>query len=143
MRVSDAERQRVIDELRRHCAAGRLDVDEYAARLERAMTASSLEELDSLRSDLPMLRIGEPAGHSDPRIWARGSVPDRLSEAKRDDGAPGGLRLAALAVAVLSVALVLAVIVLSVAVSWTWAAVLLAGWVIGVVQGRARGRAHT
>ena len=29
MRVSDVDRERAVEELRRHCAAGRLDVDEY------------------------------------------------------------------------------------------------------------------
>ncbi len=62
MRASDEDRKRTVDELRRHCAAGRLDVDEYASRIERAMLAASLEELDDLRADLPMLRIAEPAG---------------------------------------------------------------------------------
>lgn len=150
MRVSDAERQRVIDELRRHCAAGRLDVDEFATRIEKAMTASSLEELDHLRSDLPMIRIGDPAGHQDRRIWAHGAVPDRWRA-----GGPGpdgptdatgrvpASRAAAVLVALLSVAIVLAAIAVSVIVSWSWAILLLAGWAVGVAQGRLRGRART
>ena len=37
MRASDADRQRVVEELRRHCSAGRLDVDAFAARVEAAL----------------------------------------------------------------------------------------------------------
>lgn len=149
MRVSDAERQRVIEELRRHCAAGRLDLDEFAARIEKAITASSFEELDHLRSDLPMIRIGDPAGHRDPRIWAHGAVPDRLGPAGSGSGgsteAGGRLpasRALALLVVLLSVSMILAAIALSVIVSWSWAILLLAGWAVGLAQGRLRGRAH-
>jgi hypothetical protein len=149
MRVSDAERQRVIDELRRHCAAGRLDIDEFAARIEKAMTASSIEDLDHLRADLPMIRIGDPAGHRDRRIWAHGTVPDLLRGAGSGSAGPtgttGGLpasRAVAVLVVLLSVSIILAAIALSVIVSWSWAILLLAGWAVGLAQGRLRGRAH-
>lgn len=129
MRASDSERQRTIDELRRHCAAGRLDVDEYASRIEKAMAATTLEELDHLRSDLPMMRIADPAGS--PRFRAQ-TLPAMV-------GASGsaGRRLSAVAVAALSVAVVLAVVVLSLVAEWAWAAVLLIGWMIGLIQGRS------
>ncbi|HET9077657.1 MAG TPA: DUF1707 domain-containing protein [Acidimicrobiales bacterium] len=136
MRASDLERQRTIDELRRHCAAGRIDVDEYATRIEKAMSATTLEELDHLRSDLPMMRIADPVG------GAGGTIRGRPVLAGADPGgtagtAPGArLRLTAVAVAVLSVLVVLAVVALALVAEWAWAVVLVAGWLAGLATGR-------
>ena len=144
MRASDIERQRTIDELRRHCAAGRIDVDEYAARIEKAMSATSLEELDRLRADLPMMRIADPQGGETGRVWAR---PALTGPAPGGDG-PGGApvsarrRLTAAAVVVLSALVVVSVVVLSAVAEWAWAAVLLAGWLVGLLQGRMAARSR-
>lgn len=62
LRASDADRQRVADVLRQHCAAGRLDVEEYADRAARAYAARSLAELLELTSDLPYPDAVVPAG---------------------------------------------------------------------------------
>ena len=143
MRVSDEDRQRAVEELRRHCAAGRIDVDEYAARIELALSATTLEELDAIRSDLPMLRIAEPGGHG---IWARGSTrafprPRALGVAGSTPEAGEDLprvsaRLGAMVVAVITVIVVLTAILVSLVAEWTWAVLLLAGWAAGVLQGR-------
>lgn len=126
MRVSDVERQRVVEELRRHCAAGRIDVDEYALRVERAMDAGTLQDLDRLLADLPMLRIAEPAGRAlTPRVGDRSG---RLLQN----------RPVATLVVLLSVILVLGVVVITIIGFWAWALVLLAGWLIGLLQGRLR-----
>lgn len=134
MRASDSERQRTVDELRRHCAAGRLDVDEYADRIEKAMSATTLEELDHLRSDLPMMRIAEPTGAA--KLGGRALA---ALDGQTASGA-AGRRLSAVAVAALSVAVVLAVVVLSLVAEWAWAAVLVIGWMVGVIQGRSSRR---
>jgi hypothetical protein len=146
MRISDEDRQRTIEELRRHCAAGRIDVDEYAARIERALSATTLTELDEIRADLPMLRIAQPAERQ-----AR-SGPDRgVATASRRASTEGGPdssrdfagragRPTALVVALITVAVVLAALVVSLAFEWTWAVVILAAWAVGVIQGRLRRR---
>jgi hypothetical protein len=136
MRASDTERQRAVEELRRHCAAGRLDVDEYASRVERAVSASSLEELDQLLSDLPMLRIAEPASLGSKRdltALAGGRGPDRTGRLLET-------RLVATLVVVLSVLLVVGAVVITLTGFWAWALVLAAGWLIGLAQGRLRRR---
>ncbi|HEY3810842.1 MAG TPA: DUF1707 domain-containing protein [Acidimicrobiales bacterium] len=152
MRVSDTERQRAIDELRRHCAAGRLDVDEYATRIEAALAATTLEDLDRVLGDLPMLRIADPAeaaaagsGNGSRRRRGAGSPP--WGTIAGQPGSPGGGRgwtgrLAASAVVVISVLVVLGAVALAAVVGWSWAAVLLGGWLLGLVQSRLSGRGH-
>jgi hypothetical protein len=53
LRASDADRERTVERLRRHHADGRLDLDEFSERMERAYEAKTLAELDELMSDLP------------------------------------------------------------------------------------------
>jgi hypothetical protein len=134
MRISDTDRQRAVDELRRHFAAGRLDVDEFSTRLEKALEASTLEDLDGLMSDLPMMRIADPVGSTGtggsgrlPARAARGSTPPVLS---------GGGR-PALAVAI-TVAVVVGAVILAIASSWVGSVALLAGWLAGMIQSRLR-----
>jgi hypothetical protein len=68
LRASDAERERVVAELREHHASGRLTVDELAERTEAAYGARTREELAPLTRDLP----GEgPTRPAQPRRHAR------------------------------------------------------------------------
>jgi hypothetical protein len=53
MRASEAEREATIEELRRHAAVGRLDVDELEQRVEAAFAARTRDELAALQDDLP------------------------------------------------------------------------------------------
>jgi hypothetical protein len=53
LRASDADRERVANELREHAGEGRLSPEELAERLEHALLARTLPELDALVSDLP------------------------------------------------------------------------------------------
>jgi hypothetical protein len=142
MRASDADRQRAIEELRRHCAAGRIDVDDFASRIERVLAAATLEELDEIRADLPMLRVAEPGGGRG--VWAssRQSAP-RLPMLLVGDGEGSAqvtarMRATAVIIAVVSVMVVIAAIAMAFAAEWVWAAILLAGWLTGLLQGRSR-----
>jgi hypothetical protein len=54
LRVADADREQVADELREHVVAGRLSSEEFEERLERVYRASTRGELDALKADLPM-----------------------------------------------------------------------------------------
>jgi hypothetical protein len=134
MRVSDIERQRAVEELRRHCTAGRLDVDEYAQRIEQVLSATTLEEIDHVLADLPMVRIADPMGSTSSR-------PTGAITPAGDDPAPAAgrrvsTRLAASAVVLLTVVVVVAAVLLATLASWAWAVVLLAGWVLGMAQAR-------
>lgn len=125
MRVSDSERQRTIDELGRHLAAGRLDAHDYARRVEGAAVAVDLAELDALLADLPMLRIAAPDG-------ARRSRPPRE--------APTMAPWRAWAVVVVAVVVLAAAVVLAVVAQWVALVVLFGAWVLGVVHARLLGR---
>ncbi len=57
LRASDADREAAVDALRRHAAAGRLDVDELDERVEKAYAAKMLSELAELQVDLPRLAV--------------------------------------------------------------------------------------
>jgi hypothetical protein len=53
LRASDADRQRVVDALERHTAAGRLTLDEYAERVDLALAARTHADLTRITQDLP------------------------------------------------------------------------------------------
>lgn len=53
VRVSDDERQQVIDQLRVHTAVGRLTLDEFEARVGEAWAATNHGELRAVLRELP------------------------------------------------------------------------------------------
>jgi hypothetical protein len=58
LRVSDAERNAVIDSLRQHAGEGRLTVDELSQRIDQAYNAKTVGQLDAVQSDLPRPPVG-------------------------------------------------------------------------------------
>ncbi|MFD2091396.1 DUF1707 SHOCT-like domain-containing protein [Blastococcus deserti] len=76
MRVSDAERQAVVDRLLAAVDEGRLDLQEYDRRIVGAYGAVSYGDLDDLLEDLPPVRPTTP----EPATWAvRPTVPAALA----------------------------------------------------------------
>ena len=61
VRASDPERERVVEALRAHAAAGRLDPDELEERLGRAYAARTRADLVPLVADLPAPTTVAPA----------------------------------------------------------------------------------
>jgi hypothetical protein len=53
LRASDADREATADRLRQHHIDGRLDQDEFQARLDRCFAAKTVGELAGLTRDLP------------------------------------------------------------------------------------------
>ncbi len=64
VRASQAERDRTVDELRDHAAAGRLGMDELEQRVERALRATTRGDLAVLVRDLPALRRERSRGNA-------------------------------------------------------------------------------
>jgi hypothetical protein len=81
LRVSDADRQAVADQLSKHFADGRLDQAEFDERLSQAMGAKTYRDLDGLLTDLPSTEASGGAGlpPAGGRVTGRaaGSVPQR------------------------------------------------------------------
>jgi hypothetical protein len=67
IRASDEDRQRVVAALERHTGAGRLTLDEFAARVEVACGARTLDELAAVTSDLPAVTGGGAVPDEGPR----------------------------------------------------------------------------
>ena len=55
LRVSDAERNRVVEVLTQHTAEGRLTLDEFDARVEETLSARTGTELRAVLRELPAL----------------------------------------------------------------------------------------
>jgi hypothetical protein len=56
-RIGDDERERASTELRSHFAAGRLDVDEFSARLEEVWAARTAGDVDWALRDMPRPQV--------------------------------------------------------------------------------------
>jgi uncharacterized protein DUF1707/cell wall-active antibiotic response 4TMS protein YvqF len=61
IRASDAEREHTVELLRRHSVDGRLTLEEFASRMERAYEARTREELEELARDLPETSAARPS----------------------------------------------------------------------------------
>ncbi|WP_427919057.1 DUF1707 SHOCT-like domain-containing protein [Streptomyces sp. cg40] len=61
LRVSHADRDRMVEILRDAAADGRLDIDELEERVERALTARTFADLAPLTEDLPVAAPAPPA----------------------------------------------------------------------------------
>jgi hypothetical protein len=57
IRASDDDRDRAVALLREHAAAGRLTIEEFNERLDKAYAAKTLGELDELMEDLPAIDL--------------------------------------------------------------------------------------
>ena len=58
-RASDADRERAVLALREHTAVGRLTLEEFAERTERAYAARTVDELEAVGRDLPAAASAE------------------------------------------------------------------------------------
>jgi hypothetical protein len=54
LRVADADREQMVEELREHALAGRLSSEEMEERIGGAYRARTRADLDALRADLPV-----------------------------------------------------------------------------------------
>src|SRR2546429_929816 len=69
--ASDAEREHVCSQLREAAADGRLTLDEFTARVERALGARTRSDLAVVTGDLPAARAGRPPVRSSVAIMSR------------------------------------------------------------------------
>ena len=72
IRVSDAERERLVEELHEHTVSGRLTAEELDERLGAVYAARTRSDLDALRADLPVSTVA-----------ARAALVERKSHLRR------------------------------------------------------------
>jgi class 3 adenylate cyclase len=59
LRASDSDRDRTVTALREHTAVGRLTLEEFSERVDKATSAVTLAELEEVARDLPAAAPGE------------------------------------------------------------------------------------
>ena len=69
LRVSDADRDAVVDQLAGHFQQGRLDLTEFQDRMDRAVRARTRGDLASLLADLPRRETASPPPAGPGRRW--------------------------------------------------------------------------
>jgi hypothetical protein len=62
VRASDADRERIVEQLRQHTAEGRLSMDEFEQRMSAAYAAKTYGDLAELTRDLPVDLAARPRG---------------------------------------------------------------------------------
>ena len=72
IRASDAERNKVTDELRIHCQDGRIAVEELEERIGQAMGAKTIHQLAEVVADLPPIHSPTPPAPAPAPVAVRG-----------------------------------------------------------------------
>ena len=137
IRASDADRDRVAALLREHHAAGRLTAEEFGERMDRALEARTLGELDELLADLPAidlyqlpdagLRRAPPRAGLSPRRPGRPGRPVRFT--------PGSVALGAWAVVTSALVTIWAVAAVVGGGTWfPWWALIAIPWIWAIVR---------
>lgn len=90
MRLSDAERERLFEQLAANAAAGRIGLDELERRVAAIEAAESHEQATAVMGDLPFVRDTTPES-APRRRWGRG-YGHGSAESPRPDWHPTGER---------------------------------------------------
>ena len=84
MRAGDADRERLVEQLREHHAAGRLTLDEFDERMTKAYEAKTYGELRTLTRDLPVDLAQLNIDQAQQRTAQQRSPSARPVEVRRD-----------------------------------------------------------
>jgi len=145
VRASDADRERTSSLLREHHAEGRLTAEEFSERIDRALTAKTIGELDALLADLPGIDLyrlpaagikAVPPGALRPRSPRPGGSS---AVSRRGDGTVSPQRIAAwtawTAISSLLFAAWLGVGLISGGAAWIpWFLVIIIPWAIAIAR---------
>ncbi len=82
MRLSDADREQLLEQLKRHAAAGRIGIEELERRVAVIVGAQTREQATEVLADLP------PLGALDSVLGAQSRKP-RWGRGHAESDAPG------------------------------------------------------
>jgi Domain of unknown function (DUF1707) len=130
IRASDAERDAVIEMLRRHTADGRLTMAEFEERVAEAYAARTRGDLDPVLRELPPLQASPPAGE--------GRDAQRRRAGRRESAWSARGRRGSLVALLPRVALIAAVIAFGtlMVTQGAWWIVFPLFWIVGGASGR-------
>lgn len=143
-RAADADRAKVADRLRIALDEGRLTLDEYDERLQRAYAAKTYGELDDLLADLPVPASAErsqvvPAAVTEPAATVAADAPGSRDLGRWLAGVWGAWLIAVLVNVIIWLAVSLGndewIYPWPVWVAGPWGAVLLAITISGLLSG--------
>ena len=139
IRASDADRDRVTALLREHHAAGRLTAEEFHERMEQALDAKTLGELDELLADLPAIdlyQLPDASLRRAPPHLGQSLLPaDRRGSAEPARFAPGTVAMGAWAVVTSALIAIWAVAAVIGGGTWfPWWALIAIPWIWAVVR---------
>ncbi len=145
IRASDADRDRVTALLREHHAAGRLTAEEFHERMEQALDAKTLGELDELLADLPAIdlyQLPDASLRRAPPHLGQSLLPaDRRGSGEPARFAPGTVALGAGAVVTSALIAIWAVAAVIGGGTWfPWWAVIAIPWIWVIVRRSQHGR---
>ncbi|GAA1426180.1 hypothetical protein GCM10009616_00050 [Microlunatus lacustris] len=137
-RIGDAERDRAVDALQEHMAAGRLDREEFDERLGRALAARTVADLQPLFADLPEPRPGTGLATTPayaPPPWSQGTPAAAATPAVVPDPAVPATRSKPLGATLVLTLIWPAAVLFCLAAGWqNWWVFIVAAMVAGVVN---------
>lgn len=139
IRASDADRDRTASLLREHHAAGRLTVEEFEERMDKALDATTLGELDELLADLPAIdlyQLPDASLRRAPPHLGQSVLPaDLRGHASPARFTPGAVALGAWAVVTSALVAIWAVAAVVGAGTWfPWWALIAIPWIWIVIR---------
>lgn len=87
LKASDADRERIVEQLRRHAAEGRLTMDEFEERMSAAYEARTYGALAELTRDLPV-ELGSPGSVGQGRSASNRTGSNRPGSNRTSTGQP-------------------------------------------------------
>ena len=139
IRASDADRDRVASLLREHHAAGRLTAEEFHERMNHALEAKTLGELDELMTDLPAIDLYQLPDASLRRAPPRPGHSLLPADPRGHDGparfTPGTVAMGAWAVATSAMVAIWAVAAVVGSGTWfPWWALIALPWIWAIIR---------
>jgi uncharacterized protein DUF1707 len=139
IRASDADRDRVASLLREHHAAGRLTAEEFHERMDRALEARTMGELDELMTDLPAIDLYQLPDASLRRGPTRPGQSLLPADLDRHDGparfTPGTVAMGAWAVVTSAMVAIWAVAAVVGGGTWfPWWALIALPWIWAIIR---------